>query len=260
MSNLTNYPYPAYESNKAAAGVLASLIGISLIAWIVQSIQSLFKPRRLIILLLIGHLTIFIEVVLRAVLSTDTRNSKAAFTATTVLLVIGQRMIILANYDFLTRLGNLSLCASRAIIIGSVLGVAGSAIIMSIAGKLSYSTDTIDESFRLRQVSAAIVLCMTVLFYPIWFITKTARDMTKRAIILLIISSLTSLIVAIFLQVTSIPDYYLGANQQEFWFYIFQLIPIAIALFIWNILHPKRSLVLTQQREDDSKRNIDISL
>jgi cytochrome bd-type quinol oxidase subunit 2 len=92
---------------------------------------------------------------------------------------------------------------------------------------------------------------MTIFFYPIWLATKTVKNMTKQAIVLLIISSFTSLIVAIFLQVTSIPHYYAAANEQEFWFYIFQLTPIAIALFTWTILHPKRSLVSIPKSRDE---------
>jgi cytochrome bd-type quinol oxidase subunit 2 len=260
MTNLTNYSYPAYESNKAAAGVLATLIGISLIAWIVQSIQARFTPRRIIILLLIAHLTIFTELLLRAGLSTNTRNSRASFTATTVLLAIGQRTIILANYDFLIRVGHPKSCTSRAILIGTLLGAIGSAVLMGLAGALSYSTDTIDQSFHLRQASTAIVLCMTALFYPIWFATKTAKNMTKQAISLIIISSLTCVVVALFLLITSVRDYYIATNQQELWFYIFQLTPIAIALFVWTIFHPKRILVSTVQRQEDMKEDIGTDL
>jgi hypothetical protein len=206
-------------SNKAAAAVLASLIGISLIAWILQSIQAHFKPCRPMILILFSHLTICIELILRAALSPDTRNSRAAFTATSVLLAVGQRTIILANYDFLTQVDDSNPCRSRTIIIGSILGAVGSAILTIPAGILSYNIDTIDQSFRLRQAAAAIVLCMTILFYPIWFVTKAVKNMTKQAIILLIVSSFTSLIVAIYLQVTSVSDYYVAANEHEFWFF-----------------------------------------
>jgi len=260
MVDLSNYPHPTYESNKVAASVVAALIGISMIAWIIQSIQSHFQPRRIIILILISHLTIFIELILLAVLPINVRNSRAALTAITVLFSISQRVIIVSNYDFLIRVGEHKSCTSRAISIGPVVGAVGSAIIMAVAGTLSYNTDTIDESFRLRQASAAIVLCMTVLFYPIWFVTKTIKHMTKQAIILLIISSITSLIVAIFLMITSIPYYYVGAGQQEFWFYSFQFTPIAIALITWVVLHPKRSLMVIQQQQKDIKTTIEDSL
>jgi ABC-type amino acid transport system permease subunit len=84
--------------------------------------------------------------------------------------------------------------------------------------------------------------------------------MTKQAIILLLVSSFTSLIVAIFLQVTSVSDYYVAANEHEFWFYIFQLTPIAIALFTWTILHPKRSLVSVHQPKNEIMEDINSRL
>ena len=250
MSNLTFTPFPTYVSNKPAAAVMASLIGLSLVAWVVQSIQARFKPRRPMILILLSHSTIFIELILRASLSFETRNSRAAFTATSVLLAVGQRMIILANYDLITQVDDPKTCRSRAIIIGSVLCAVGSAILTAPAGALSYRPNTLKQSFRLRQAAAAIVLCMTILFYPIWIATKLIKRMTIQAIVLLIISSVCSVIVAVFLQVTSIPYYYVAANKHEFWFYIFQLTPIAISLFTWSTLHPKRCLVSTSEPEN----------
>ncbi|CAF3345070.1 unnamed protein product, partial [Rotaria sp. Silwood2] len=188
MVDLSNYRYAAYNSSKAAAGTIAALIGISLIAWIVQSVQIRFQPRRPLILILISHLSIFIHLILRAVFSTTMSNSRGASTAVTVLLAVGLRMIILANYDFLTQLDKLKPWISRTIIIGSVVVVIGSTILMIPAGLLSSNANTVDTSFRLRQVSSAVVLGLTVLFYPVWFATKTVKKMTKQAIILLIIS------------------------------------------------------------------------
>ena len=241
MSNLTVTPFPTYVSNKPAAAVTASFIGISMIAWFVQSILARFKPRRPMILILLSHMTIFIELVLRAALSTETRNTRAAFTATSVLLAVGQRMIILANYDLLTQVDEPKTPRSRAIIIGSVLCAVGLAILTAPAGALSYSADTLERSFRLRKAAAAIVLIMTVAFYPIWIATKLIKRMTKLAIILLSISSVCSVIVAVFLLITSLPRFYVGANKHEYWFYIFQFTPIAISLFTWSALHPIRS-------------------
>jgi len=256
MANLTNYPFPAYEPSTAAAGVIASLIGLSLIAWIIQSVQVRFQQRRLIILLLISHLTIFVALVLRAALPTTTQKSRAAFTAISVLLAVGQRLIILGNYAFLIEARGKQSRLSRAIFIGTLLAAIGSTILMAPAGTLSYNSDTIGTSFRLRQAAASIVLCMTVLFYPVWFASKTITDMTKRGIILLIISSLTCVVVAIFILVTAVPDYYVATSQQELWFYIFQITPIVLAQFTWTILHPKRSVVPVTN-ENKSSETID---
>ena len=235
-------------------------IGLSLVAWVVQSIQARFKPRRPMILILLSHLTIFIELILRAALSFETRNSRAAFTATSVLLAVGQRMIILANYDLITQVDDPKTPRSRVIIIGSVLCAVASAILTAPAGALSYSADTLDRSFRLRKAAAGIVLCMTLLFYPIWIATKLIKRMTIQAIVLLSISSVCSVIVAVFLQVTAIPHYYVAANKHEYWFYIFQLTPIAIALFTWSILHPKRSLApIPETKEEKVTEDIDMN-
>jgi hypothetical protein len=250
MVDLSNYPYLAYEPSKAAAGTLAILIGISLIAWIVQSVQSHFQPSRLIIFLLLSHLTTMVNLVLRAALPSTTRNSKFIFMFMTILLAGGQRLIILGNYNFLIQLRGTQSWFSRTITIEILLGAIGSAALLAPVTLLSYDTNTIDKSFLLRQISAAIILCMTVLFYPVWYATKTTEDMTKKGIILLVISSLTCMVVAIFLLVTSLPDYYVVASEQEFWFYIFQLTPIALTQFIWTILHPRRSLQSTSQQQE----------
>lgn len=242
MATLSNYPFPNYECNVPAAAVLSSLIGISMIAWFVQSVQARFKPRRPTILLLIAHMTIFTELVLRAALSTETRNTRAAFTAMSVLVAVGQRMIILANYDYLTQVLDDKSKTSRAIIIGSMLTAVASAILMAPAGTASYNRDTIQQSFRLRQASTALILIMTIAFYPIWFFTKTWKLMTKQTIVLLFISSICTLIVAFYVLITSVPANYLSVSKNEYWFYIFQFTPTAIALFTWTILHPKRSL------------------
>ncbi|CAF0819940.1 unnamed protein product [Adineta ricciae] len=220
MIGLSNYPYATYEPNQIAAGILAGVIGISLIGWLAQATR---KFRRLIILLTISHLTIFIELVLRAALSS-------------------QRTIILANYDYIVRVGEVKPAISRCVIIGPILIALISAALMIPAGMLSYDKSTIPQSFVLRQASAAIVLGLTILFYPIWFAIKTWKDMKKQSIIRLLISSIACLSVAIYLQITSIPDYYITTSHEEYWFYIFQFTPIAIALLTWTLLHPRRSL------------------
>ncbi|CAF0947174.1 unnamed protein product [Adineta ricciae] len=239
MIDLSNYPYATYEPNQIAAGILAGVIGISLIGWLAQATR---KFRRLIILLTISHVTIFIELVLRAALSSSERKSRASFTATSVLLAVGQRTIILANYDYIVRVGEVKPAITRCVIIGPILIALTSAALMIPAGMLSYNKSTIPQSFALRQASAAIVLGLTILFYPIWFALKTWKDMKKQSIIRLLISSIACLSVAIYLQITSVPDYYITTSHEEYWFYIFQFTPMAIALLTWTFLHPRRSL------------------
>lgn len=258
MSNQTYYPFPKYDCNVAAAGVLAAFIGVLSISWTVQAIQSHFKSRRINILLLISHLSLFVELVLRASLSTEQRNAKPGWSAITVLFAVSHRLIILTNYDFLVRSGNLKPCASRCIIIGTFVGAITSSILMAPSETASYNTSTIEQSFRLRQASAAIILILAVLFYPTWFATKTFKKMTKQAIVLLLIASIACLITAIYLVVQSVPDNYTATGEYEWWFYVFQFTPIAISLLTWNILHPKRTLdvPIQQQEEEKVKQNI----
>ena len=46
MVELFAYPYPTYVPSKVAAGCVAAAVGISLIAWFIQSCQTRFQPRR----------------------------------------------------------------------------------------------------------------------------------------------------------------------------------------------------------------------
>jgi cytochrome bd-type quinol oxidase subunit 2 len=257
MSNITHYPFPAYECNVAAAGVLAAFIGVLSIAWIVQAIQAHFKPRRMNILLLISNLSLFVELVLRASLSVQQRDAKPGWSAMTVLFAVSHRLIILANYDFLVRLDTLKPCASRSIIIGTFLLAITSSILMAPAETASYDESTIGQSFRLRQASAALILILAVLFYLTWFATKTFQKMTKQAIVLLLIASTACLITAIYLVVSSVPDNYIATNEEEWWFYTFQFTPVAISLLTWNILHPKRSLEVPIEQQEEKKAKPD---
>jgi len=247
MVNLTNYPFPAYEPNRPAACTVAFLVAISLIVWIIQCIQSRFIPRRISILLLISHSTIFVELVLRAVFSTGMERSRARYTAGTILLAIGQRLIIVSNYDFLLQARAIELFFARIIRIGTILCVITSAVLLTPAGILSYEKNTIKTSFLLRQISATIVLFITKFFFLLWFLTRTSKDIGTKAIVLLSISSFSSLVVAVFNLFIAFPDYYVGTHEQELWFYIFQFIPIVIAQLTWTLLHPKRSLLPNYQ-------------
>ncbi|CAF1284072.1 unnamed protein product [Rotaria sp. Silwood1] len=254
MSNSSTSPYPRYIESRPAAGIIAALVGVSLIAWIIQSKQIHFKPRRPQILILISHITIFIQLILRAAFSKRTNDSKGAFTVLTVLLSISIRTVILSNYDFLTQVYKMKVWMTRTIIIGSVLIGLTSAVLMAPAGALADDPSKLNISFQLRQASSAMVLGLTMLFYPVWFLTKTIKHMTKFAIILMSISSFACLVVAIYIMITSVPTYYMKSNEKEHWVYIFQIVPNVIALFAWSILHPKRTLKQTEPLEEEPSK------
>ena len=66
MSNSSTYPYWTYVPNKVTAACVCVLVSVSLVAWLVQSVQSRFRPFRLSFLLLISHLTILTDLIIRA--------------------------------------------------------------------------------------------------------------------------------------------------------------------------------------------------
>ncbi|CAF0930727.1 unnamed protein product [Adineta steineri] len=71
--------------------------------------------------------------------------------------------------------------------------------------------------------------------------------MSYELIILLIISNFNCLIIAFYLLIMSLPKYYIMFNDDEDWFYCFQILPIVLMLFAWSILHPKQSLYVRNQ-------------
>ena len=76
---------------------------ISIIFWFIQSIQTHFKLKRLNILLILSHLTIFSELMIRATSNIVYQNSKIIYIIMTVLYTIGQRSIIVANFPYLSK-------------------------------------------------------------------------------------------------------------------------------------------------------------
>jgi uncharacterized YccA/Bax inhibitor family protein len=242
MFNLSAYPYPDYLSDKIAAGCVAGVVGISLIAWFIQSCQTRFRPTRLSILLLISHLAIFIELIVRAAVSAEQENSRTIFTVFNSLFATGQRMIIVGNYSFVLEIHHEKSRRSRAIFIVAILCIVTSGILIAPANLYSFDPGQINTSFIYRQISAAVLLTVTVLFFPVLYWSKTIKDMTTQGFILIIVSSLLCLTVAIFNMIQSISIYYDEINSQEGWFYGFQMTPIILAHFSWSIFHPKRSL------------------
>jgi hypothetical protein len=57
----------------------------------------------------------------------------------------------------------------------------------------------------------------------------------------------------------SLPKYYILFNDDEIWFYFFQILPIVITLITWTFLHPKRSLkfrnqLIIENKESEEKK------
>jgi hypothetical protein len=242
MVNLVAYPYPTYVPNKVAAGCVAAFVGVSLVAWFIQSCQTRFRPPRLSFLLLTSHLMIFSEMIVRATVDVDKQYSKYVFIIASALFAVGQRMIIIGNFVLLMRIYHEKSCLSRSILTGTVVCVITSGCLTAPANTLSFESDHIQTSFLFRELSASILLAVTLLFYPVWYWSKTVKDMTIQAIALVTISSVLCVIVATFNLIQSFSAYYSTINSHEGWFYGFQMAPIVLAHFTWSILHPKRSL------------------
>lgn len=241
--NLFDYPFLSYAPNPAAAGCVAGIVFILLTSWFVQSIRTRFQPRRLSVLLFISQLAIFIELIVRASIGDAAKNSRIVYTVLNSLFAIGQRMIIVSNYSFVLEVHHVRSCFSRGTFLGAVGGVISSGLIMIPANIYAFNADQISTSFIFRQLSASILLLDTILFYWIFYLSKTIGDMKREGIILIFTSSILCLIAAMFNLFQSISiDYYNKTNSNEFWFYGLQLLPIILAHFTWSILHPKRSL------------------
>jgi hypothetical protein len=187
MVDLSNYPFPTYIPNKIIAYIFISFVFISCIIWFIQSIQNHFQPIRLIILLFLSHLTIFIELILRATTNIVQQKSKISYIIMTILYTIGQRSIIVANFTYLIEISNKKSNLSRLIFLGISISIIISDILMTPVGFLSFQSDKIHLSFLFRQISTSIICLVTILFYLIWFWTKTFSNLSYELILLLII-------------------------------------------------------------------------
>ena len=237
MSNFSNYPHPTYQPNKISAYIVSSFVFLSFLSWSIQSAQNRFQPRRLVISICFSHLTILTELLIRAIYNQFNENPKHIYIIMTMFYTIGQRAIIVSNYTYLIKFYDKKCFCFRFIFLSIIL----SDILMIPAGILSFGSNRIPLSFLFRELSSALICFITILFYFIWFWTQTYSNMSYQSIYLLIVSNLNCSIITIFLFCMSFPKYYLLFNDNEQWFYCFQLFPLLISLIFWSIFHPRRS-------------------
>jgi hypothetical protein len=256
MSNISAYPYPTYIPNKIAASCLAGIVGISLIAWFVQSCQIRFRPLRLNTLLLISHLAIFVELIIRAAVAADLQNSKNIFIAVNSLFAVGQRVIIISNVAFIMEIHREKSCLTRSVPIIAMVCVITSGLLLAPVNTYSFDPNEINQSYLFREISTSVLLAVTILFYPVWFWSKTVKDMTRQAIVLISISSVMCMMIAIFNVIESLSQYYNNINGNEGWLYGFQIAPIILVHITWSILHLKRTLIPSHARMLKSRDSI----
>ncbi|CAF1261669.1 unnamed protein product [Adineta ricciae] len=251
MNASFGYPYPTYIPSKTANGCVAGVVSISLIAWLIQSCQARFQPTRISVLLLVSHMTIFIELIVRATVPAEQQNSRTVFAITNMLFAIGQRMIIVGNFAFVMEIHHKK---SRFILLSAMLCVITSGVLMVPANMLAFKPENISTSYLFRELSASILLTGTVVFYPVWYWSRTIHDMNSKALVLMCVSSIMCLTVGIFNLLQSLQEFYTTINHHEGWFFGFQMVPIIFAHFTWSVCHPKRSLTTNSGYEKETQR------
>ena len=70
-------------------------------------------------------------------------------------------------------------------------------------------------------------------------------DMNIQAIILTTVSSVLSLVVAVYTLLQSISGSYEENNSHEEWFYTFQMAPLIFVHFAWTTFPSRQSLILS---------------
>jgi hypothetical protein len=236
---LENYPYITYDPSKIAASMVATLIGLSMLAWCIQSYQNRFRPSRLSILMFLSHLAIFIELILHAAISPTDQRTRTVFMINSTLFTIAQRMLIMCNTLFLMEIRAIQ---SRPIVLSTMVMAVLSALMTVPANILSFESSTIDQSFSIRQVATALLLFLALCFYPVLIWSKTMTKMSQSGLMLMFISSVVCVVLAIFNVFQAVPRFVDRINAEEGWYYGFQIGPIVLAHCLWSILHSIRTV------------------
>ena len=218
-----------------------------MIVWLAQSIRTRFHPRRIVILVLVSHVAMFTELIIRATSNILRVKSQLAYALMSGLYTIAQRTLIIGNYALLSECLQYKTRRVRIVFIAIGIGNVLGDLTMAIAGFFSFQSHLISLSFLFRQLSTSIVCFVTLVFYPICWWTRKWSNMSHQTIALLIVSSLSAAAIALFLLLMSIPMYYAIINDDEQWFYYCQALPIWIALAAWNGLYPRRNLRTANQ-------------
>jgi hypothetical protein len=88
-------------------------------------------------------------------------------------------------------------------------------VLLGIANELSFKSNYLHSSLRLRQASAGFILALAILFYVIWYLAvPLARCL--YVLLLLAVSSAAVLIKAIYVQALIIPTEFFALNRREF--------------------------------------------
>ncbi|CAF1255833.1 unnamed protein product [Adineta ricciae] len=237
------YPYYSYIPSCIAANSLALIIYILLIIWFIQSLYVKCNPRPIIIFIYVSHLVTFIELIFRGTLHIDILNTKVFYRITSSLISISPRLILLANYHCLIELRGKTRrrILDRTTDIMLPFGAISAAILLIIGNQFAFNSNRFHLSFALRQISAGLVLGLCLFFYIVWHFS-VSHSRRLYILLLLTISSICVLIEAIYVQLMSIPSFFIILSKNELWYYLFHVIPVFVGLTTWSIFHPSRLL------------------
>lgn len=241
--NETTYPFSSYIPSRFAASILGIFVYLSLIGWFIQCLHLKCRPTFLSILIFVAHLTVFIDLVLRATLAVDVLNTSLLYKIEAPLWSTPARLLLFANYHCLVELRGKKPRGVLDRIIDLIVPLIAitADILLAVANEFSFKSHRLQTSFHLRQASAALILFLALFFYAVWFLAVSeARRL--YALPLLAVSSTAVLIEAIYVQAISIPNVFFALNQYEYWFYAGHVIPVVLALIAWSLFHPRRLL------------------
>ena len=241
----SSFPYPFYSyvpSRWTGTGV-ALILYMSLIGWFVQSLNVGCRPTRLSVFIFVGHLLVVMDLILRVTVDLAQLNTHKLYRVTSSLLSVPPRLLLFANYHSLVELRGKELTGTfhRLIDVCVLIGAVSADILLGIANELSLNVQRVPLTFVLRQVSAALIVLLSFLFYVVWYLS-VPHSRHRSVVNLLAVSSTCVLIEALYVQIISVPWLFLSVYQREFWFYFGHLIPMATALITWTLSHPRRWL------------------
>ena len=258
---ISTYPYFSYTPSAYVASIFSVLVYVSLLLWFLQSLHFRCRPCIVSILIFVSHFFTFVELVLRATLTNEKRNTKQFYKMTTSFLTISSQVVLASCFQCLMEMrGNVkSRPIDRIILIIVPIGLIGAGILLSVATNLSFSSERILLSFRLRQISIGIIFVYIIFFAFLW---RSSTSNTRRRFVqpLLTITTICLIIEASYILVASIPFLFDPLNRSEVWFYIGHLIPIFIALLTWSLLYWWKIPATTDKTTDKCKNNKDILL
>lgn len=253
-STFTPYPFYAYDPSRIAASILASIAYASLLIWLGRCIWNAFRPRTLTIMILVSHLFFFLLIFLRIPISINDRNTRFFFKLEGTFATTSFQLFVASHYQCLLEMANNKKMSIKDIIMAIALpiGLISAGVTMGVGQTKALDPEQHPASFRLRQISASIMIFYILLFYVMWFTTEV-RFRRRFIVPMLSISSVCLLIHGIYLLLSAIPSYFLLMANQEVWLYLGHFIPISMGLLSWSILFWFKPIAMSEVSKENQQ-------